>query len=333
MTITAKEIAKQLNISESAVSLALNQKPGVSTKTRKKVIEVAKSLGYDFSKINPHTNKAGVINFILYTKSLLFDTPFFRELITGVEKGFKNTGYRVIINHLHSEEYVQEQLDEIINSDCDGIILLGTEMAKEDFASFSLVNLPIILLDSYFDSNKMDCILINNFEGAYNATNYLIKKIHAQPGHLKASLSIYNFDERADGYYKAIRQNGMSVAKSIVHSLSPSIDGAFADMLSIIEQGDELATCYFADNDEIAIGAMKAFKEKGFNIPSDIAIIGFDNIPFSTYVEPPLTTINVPKTYLGELAAKRMLSVIENSSEYQPIRIEVKTNLIPRKST
>jgi LacI family transcriptional regulator len=331
MSITAKEIAKQLNLSESAVSLALNQKPGVSTETRKRVLEAAGSLGYDFSKINPLSNHTSIINFILYTKNLLFDTPFFKELITGVEKGFKNTGHRVIISHLQSEENIYEQIEEIVNSGSDGIILLGTEIEKEDFAPFSLMNVPIILLDSYFDSNKIDCILINNFEGAYNATNYLIKKKHAQPGYLQSSLGIYNFEERADGYYKAIRRNGMSLSKTIVHSLSPTIDGAFADMLTIIEQGDEIATCYFADNDNIAIGAMKAFKEKGYNIPSDIAIVGFDNIPFSTYIEPPLTTINVPISYMGELAAKRMISVV-GISEYHPIRVEIKTNLIVRGS-
>jgi LacI family transcriptional regulator len=331
MTITAKEIARQLNLSESAVSLALNHKPGVSTATRKKVLEVARSLGYDFSKIGTNYNQAAVINFILFKKNLLFDTPFFNEIIMGVERGFKNTGYRVTICHIQSEENVQEQLEEIVNAGCDGIIIFGTEMAREDFAPFAFVDLPIVLLDSYYDSIKMDCILINNFEGAYNATDYLIKKRHSQPGYLQSSCSIYNFEERADGYFKAIRRNGMSVSKSILHSLSPSIDGAYADMLTIIEQGDEIANCYFADNDEIAIGAMKALKEKGYHIPSDVAIMGFDNISFSTYTEPPLTTVNVPKSYLGELAAKRLLTVI-GTTEYHPVRMEVKTNIILRGS-
>ncbi|HHV11347.1 MAG TPA: LacI family transcriptional regulator [Clostridiales bacterium] len=329
MSITAKEISKQLNLSESAVSLALNNKPGVSTETRKRVLEVARSLGYDFSKINPSFHQTAVINFILYQKNLLFDTPFFSEIITGVEKGLKNNGYQVVIRHLQSDENVPEQLGEIVNSGCSGIIILGTEMAKEDFVPFSFLDIPIILLDSYFDSIKMDCILINNTEGAYNATNLLIKRRRAQPGYLQSSCRIYNFEEREEGYYKAVRRNGMPVSKSIVHSLSPSIDGAYADMLTVIEQGDEIADCYFADNDEIAIGAMKAFKEKGYRIPSDVAIIGFDNISFSTYTEPPLTTVNVPKGYLGELAAKRLLAVI-GTPEHHPIRMEVKTNILLR---
>lgn len=331
MSVTAKQIAKQLNLSESAVSLALNQKPGVSTKTRKRVIEAAKSLNFDFNKINPVNKQAGIISFILYNKNLIFDLPFFKELKSGVENEFKNTGYKLSIYHIHDIEDVQEQINEILSLGCDGIILLGTEMSREDFAPFSFIDVPIILLDSFFNSSKMDCILINNVEGARVATNYLIKKRHAQPGYLQSSYRISNFDERADGFYKAIRQNGMSVFKSIVHSLGPSIDAAYADMIAVVEQREELATCYFADNDEIAIGAMKALKEKGYRIPTDIAIIGFDNIPFSSFVEPSLTTVNVPKEYLGRLAAKRMLSILKEP-EYHPIKLEVNTNLIIRNS-
>lgn len=331
MSVTAKQIANQLNLSESAVSLALNNKPGVSTKTRKKVLEAAKSLHYDFSKIEPVTKHAGVIGFLLYNKSSIFDLPFFREMISGVENKFKDSGYKLSIHHIQEIDGVQEQLNEILQLGLDGIILLGTEMSREDFAPFSFINIPIILLDSYFASSKMDCILINNQEGARTATNYLIKKRHSQPGYLKSCIRFSNFEEREDGFYKAIRQNGMSVSKSIVHSISSYIDGAYADMLGVIEKKEELSTCYFADNDEIAIGAMKAFKEKGYKIPEDIAIIGFDNIPFSSFVDPPLTTVNVPKEYLGRLAAERMLSILKEP-DYQPIKLEVSTNLMIRKS-
>ena len=331
MSATAKQIAQQLGLSESAVSLALHNKPGVSTKTRNHVIETAKSLNYDFTKITPAKNIAGVISFILYNKNRIFEMPFFTELKAGVENEFKDTGYKLIINHVHDTEDIQKQLEDIINLGCDGIILLGTEMLKEDFAPFSFIDLPIILLDSYFNSSKMDCILINNVEGARFAANYLIKKRHTQPGYLRSSCPISNFNERADGFYKAIRQNGMSISKSVVHYLSPFIDSAYADMLAVIEQGEELADCYFADNDDIAIGAMRAFKEKGYQIPGDIAIIGFDNNPYSSFVEPPLTTVNVPKAYLGQLAAKRMLSLL-HEPEHHPIKIEVNTNLIIRKS-
>ena len=92
----------------------------------------------------------------------------------------------------------------------------------------------------------------------------------------------------------------MSSSRSIVHILTPSMEGAYADMLEIIKNGEELASCYFADNDLIAVGAIKALKENGYRIPQDIGIVGFDNLPLGSVIEPALTTIHVPKQYMGE---------------------------------
>ena len=113
--------------------------------------------------------------------------------------------------------------------------------------------------------------------------------------------------------------------------LTPSIDGAYADMKEILENKEELAPCYFADNDLIAVGAMKALKEYGYSIPKDIAIVGFDNVPLSRLIEPSLSTINVPKQYMGEMAVKRLITLIMEKGA-QPIKIEISTQLIERKS-
>lgn len=333
MPISAKELAKKLNISEAAVSMALNGKPGVSTKTRNEIIEAAHNYGYDFTKIKQDKKPNGTINMIIYRKhgAVVADTPFFSTLTDSIQKTCRESGYKLSIRYIYSGEDVKEQLDVILSSDCIGLILLGTEMHEDDFGPFAYVNIPIVLLDTYFNSVKMDCVLINNVEGAYQATHYLIKKKHTQPGYLHSSYPIYNFEERADGFYKAIRKNGMSTSKSIIHLLSPSMEGAYADMKALIENGEELAESYFADNDLIAAGAMKALKENGYKIPEDIAIIGFDNQPICTYIEPNLTTVNVPKEYMGEMAVRRLIHVLE-SKEFLPIKTEIGTNIIKRKT-
>jgi LacI family transcriptional regulator len=177
----------------------------------------------------------------------------------------------------------------------------------------------------------MDSVLINNVQGSYQATNYLISKCKAQPGYLHSSYLINNFSERADGFYKAVRANGMPTSKSIVHLLSPSVEGAYADMLALLDQGEETARCYFADNDLIAAGAIRAFRERGYKVPEDMAVIGFDNMPVCTYIEPGLTSINVPKQYMGEMAVQRLVSII-GSKEYTPVKIEILTNLVKRRS-
>ncbi|MDY5553814.1 MAG: LacI family DNA-binding transcriptional regulator, partial [Blautia sp.] len=129
IAISAKELAKRLNLSAVAVSMALNDKPGVSTKTRKRVKEAAERMGYDFSKIRKREIENGSFYFIIYTKlgAVVDDTPFFRELITGVTNQCKELGYKVKVTYLYEEDLNEKYLEEIQYSDCIGIILLGTE--------------------------------------------------------------------------------------------------------------------------------------------------------------------------------------------------------------
>ena len=159
----------------------------------------------------------------------------------------------------------------------------------------------------------------------------MIKNCQSQPGYLKSTYSIRNFMERADGFYKAVRRAGMSTSKSLVHSLSPSMEGAYADMMELLAEGEQPARCYFADNDLIAAGAIKAFKESGYHIPQDIAVIGFDNMPLCTYIDPTITTVHVPKQYMGMMAARRLAELL-NTKHSNHIKIEVATSLIIRKS-
>lgn len=335
MSITSKELAKILNLSPAAISMALNNKPGVSTATRKLVLETADKYGYDFSKLAEKHNLKGTIYFIIYKKhgAVVSDTPFFSEVSEGVATGCKKADYKLKITYIYEDqEDVGEQLEEIQYSDCIGLIVLGTEMRPEDLKPFQQLPLPFVLVDTYFETITCDCVLINNVQGAYLAASHLIKKTKKQPGYLHSSYDIGNFAERNSGFFKAVRAHGMSSAQSIVHRLTPSMDGAYADMKEIIAQGETLASCYFADNDLIAMGAMKALKEAGYKIPGDIAIAGFDNLPFSKVIEPSLTTINVPKHYMGEMAAERLVTLLHDSSA-APVKIEISTSLVERRST
>lgn len=333
MPITAKELAKMLNLTPAAVSMALNGRPGVSDQTRKLIVETAEAHGYDFSRLSRKHAPGGSVNFIIYRRqgAVVGDTPFFAQLSEGIEATCKRFQLRLQINYLYRSDDIELQLRDIIYGGSRGIILLGTEMARDDYRLFEKLPIPLVLLDVYFDFARRDCVLINNVQGAYIATDYLISKTQKQPGYLHSSYSISNFEERADGFYKAVRQHGMSTSKSIVHRLSPSVEGAFADMTGILESGEETAPCYFADNDLIAIGAMRALAAKGKRIPEDVAIIGFDDISTASYIDPPLTTINVPKQYMGEMAIRRLLEIIENRNS-PPLKIEVGTTLVKRHS-
>ena len=103
-------------------------------------------------------------------------------------------------------------------------------------------------------------------------------------------------------------------------------------MYELLEAGEALAPCYFADNDLIAMGTIKAFQKKGVKIPDDIAIVGFDDLPMTSYMEPSLSTIHVPKKYLGEIAVKRLIEIMDQKNHF-PVKIEVSTKLKKRRST
>ena len=369
MGITAKELAKELGISPAAVSMALNGKPGVSTATRRRVLDAAAEKGYDMTRITGRHKETKEIYFLVYKKHgvVVTDTAFFSELFEGVNEGCQETGYRLTIRYMYDDgDTLERQIEEVRWSDCSGVILLGTELTAERFAAFRTLKVPIVLLDTCYQDITADYVLINNMQGAYLAASYLIQRTKAQPGYLRSSYPIGNFNERANGFYNAIRAAGMSPSRSIVHRLSPTLEGAFSDMMEILETAHpcaapaspekpgaadggnkiseglpaasairsdpaEPAACYFADNDLIAVGAMKAFKAKGYRIPEDVSIIGFDNVPYANVAEPPLTTVHVPKKEMGRTAVLRLGEILEKG-ETLPMKIEVATRLIKRRS-
>ncbi len=332
MGITAKEIAERLNLSATAVSMALNQKPGVSQQTRDLVIKEAEKCGYDFTKLKKGKNKTGNIYCIIYrsNNAILSYTPIFSELTDGIEQECRQHNYELkTLQFYEKTDDLTLFIEKIRLSDCSGVILLGTEISAEICQKFLNISLPIVLLDACFDSVNCSSIVINNVQGAYLATSYLIDRCMCQPGYLRSSYKIGNFEERKEGFSRAVREHGMSIGKSIMHELAPSIEGALTDMLEILDRGDTVAECYFADNDLIAIGAIRALKLRGYRIPEDVAVIGFDNISESKVVEPALTTIDIPRNYMGQTAARQLIYQIESPVPHT-VKIEVSSSLVKR---
>ncbi|MCD8105557.1 MAG: LacI family transcriptional regulator [Lachnospiraceae bacterium] len=332
MGITAKELSRRLNLSETAVSMALNNRPGVSQETRERVIKEAEKMGYDFSRLSMKKNHARTIYCVMWRahNAILKYAPIFSELTDGIMDECRKHEYQLRTIQIYEKiDNFQQTLEDLRVSGCAGIILLGTEITPDICRDFLTLSVPVVLLDTYFESLECSCVLINNTQGAYLATGYLIDRTQKQPGYLKSSYRIENFEERRTGFIRTIREHGMSAAKSIQHELTPSKEGAFSDMLEILDRGDDIARCYFADNDLIAIGAIRAFKLRGYKIPDDVAVIGFDNISEGKIVEPSLTTIDIPRKFMGQLAARQLLTQIANPISHA-VKIEVSTRIVKR---
>lgn len=334
MGLRIKDISDMLNISPATVSLALNNKPGVSEETRQKILSVIADMGYDtnlLSKPALRNNKS--IRFIVYKKhsKVVADTPFFSTLMEGIDLEARKNGYNLVISYINESENKAEVLRLIEENPLDGLIILATEMNSEDIKQFMQLGVPVVALDSYFEKEKLDTVIINNVQGAYEAVKYLIDSGHTDIGHLQSSIRIKNFEERNEGFMKALSDNKIKFEEKNVFTLEPTMEGAYNSMLDSLKKDIKLPTAFFADNDIIAFGTIKALREFGIQVPNQISIIGFDDMPFCEMIDPALTTIRVFKQRMGMLAVDRLINKIEGNI-YEYIKLEIGTILIERKS-
>jgi DNA-binding LacI/PurR family transcriptional regulator len=328
------DIAKAAGVSPGTVSNALNNRKGIGKEKREMIIKIAEEMGYFADEQNKNSlNKS--IRFIVYKRHgyVVADTPFFAELIEGIERECRIQGYELLISHITHGEQDQSDVQGIIKGRMvSGVILLATEMQDGDLAPFRNLNVPIIILDSYFKNEKFDYVLMNNAKGAYEAVNYLIENGHRSIGYLCSSVYINNFCHRKKGYIEALEDSNIAVEEKNLFRLESTLEGSYRDMKKILKNNNiNLPTAFFADNDIIAFGALRALGEVGKELLDKISIVGFDDMPFCEISSPRLTTIKVHKQEIGKAAVKRVIEKIENR-DYVRQKIEIDTELVIRDS-
>ena len=335
MKIRAKDIASKLSISPATVSLVLNNRPGVSEKTRKLVLNAIKEEGYYPTTMPLNTkNKHGNIQFVVYKKRNLEiqETSFFSELVEGIDREARNAGYNLGLTFIDEEkDDVSSVLQEIKGEKPNGILVLATEMSEEDLKIFETLHLPMIFIDNCFDENSNNIVCIDNVEGVFKAIGHLSDLGHKQIGYLHSSVNIHNFEQRLYGINLAVKKYGCTLLPEHVFTLSLKTHKPFYHVIMALKD-KEAPTALFADNDNMAFEAIKALKAHGIMVPRDVSIVGFDDMPLCEMIEPKLTTIRVFKEHLGRLAMKRLVEVIEEKS-IERIKCFVGTELIVRDST
>lgn len=334
MALKSRDIAEALHLSTASVSLVLNNKPGVGEETRRRVLDYVAEKGYDANALmKPALRNNLSIRFVVYKKHglVVSDTPFFSALIEGIEQEARREGYNLVVSYLNEKENGAEVLRVIRDSPLEGILLLATEMTPADLEPFLNIGCPLVALDSRFAGLRVDCVQIDNHMGAGQAARRLIDAGHTDIGYLRSSVWIQNFDERCEGFLQALSQAGIAFDPSRQYNLESTLEGAFRDMTAALAGRSDLPTAFFADNDLIALGAIKALRERGFAVPSDVSIVGFDDMPFCEMLDPPLDTVKVFKQRMGMIAVRRLIDHIADRSE-ETVRIEVATEQIERQS-
>ena len=187
------------------------------------------------------------------------------------------------------------------------------------------------MLDNDVHYGQVDSVVMSNVSIAMDATQYLQELGHREIGYFRFALPIHNCQDRYRGYLAAMEKAGLPVPEPV--PLSPTLNGAYEDMKKLLAEGKYVPRgAAVADNDSIAIGAVKAILEAGYRIPEDLSIIGVDDIPYSAVMMPPLTTMRVSRKSLGTLAVDLLMERLRHP-EWPPMHIKVDGRLVIRSST
>lgn len=323
--VTMEEIAKKLNISLATVSLAMNNRPNVNKDTKKLVIKTAKEMGYDFGKRVRNEKKH--LNITLITiKDLrehdIFSDNFFMEVLEGINFEIRKMGFNLIYTALQENPTSMDELPPIIHQrQTDGILILGYSYTDKMFDLFDSLDIPYLVLDNNIRKREVNCVYTDSYNGTYNIVNHLINLGYKHIGIIRSKERNASFLEREQAYLDALNDAGLPTCIDQMPMLACSIEGSCHDMLKYIEKNKEkLEDAYFASNDGIGIGAIKALSHYNIKVPEDIAFVGFDDLSYISDTVPKLTTVKYHKQELGKMAVRILRDIIEEN-----IKVAVKT--------
>jgi len=332
--VTIHDLARELNITPSTVSRALADHPRISASTKKAVIKLARKLNYQPNSIasSLRTGKGNTIGVIIPRIS----RHFFSTVIGGIEEVANQAGYNVLICQSHeSYEKEVENVKALVNGRVDGLLVsIATE--TNDYRHFKMAKdrgIPLIFFDRVFSELGVSRVVLDDEEGAYQATKHLIEQGCNRIAHLAGPEHINVYYNRRAGYMKAMEEAGLKIREEyyITECLTRKSGYEAGEHLSALKTPPD---GIFAAGDYSCLGAMLNFKEKGFRIPEDIAFVGFANEPFTSVMEPQLTTVEQHSLQMGRYVANLFLEEIRNKEEkFIPRTLTIKPELIIRSSS
>lgn len=328
MKISIRDLSQMTGFSPATISNALNHKKGVNKETAEEIFRIARETGY------LSANAVTKIKLLIFKKNgkIIEDTPFFQSLIEGFEEECHRLGYEMVICRADQRDpdYLN-QVKSLLNEQGAGVVVLATEMMDDgDLAPYKDAGCPLVILDHWSESMEFNSVLINNADAARMITEHLLDNGHTEVGYLRGSFRIKGFRSRFVGFQTALRKHKLPYKDEYTITVGTSLNGAYQDMIDYLKKNPKLPTAYFADNDMIALGAMKALREMGYRVPENISIVGFDDLPFSEISTPALTTLRVPNREMGKMAVRRVSELIEGIASDAVIKIQVCPKIVYR---
>jgi LacI family transcriptional regulator len=329
-SVTIKDVARASGVSYTTVSRVLTGFEFVKERTRKRVMEAAENLGY---VANPHARSlVGGSSRIIGLLVPNLDNGYVGTIMQGIDKALAEANYDLVLytSHRHPDKesyYVRA----ITNGLTDGLLLVAPLVPATYLEALREQDFPYVLIDQADVTESSSVVESTNWQGAYDATQYLIQLGHTRIAFIKGSPVVRSSEDRLEGYKAALANYGISVMEKLIIEGDFQQQPAYESTQRLLQSQEALPTAIFASNDLAAFGAIDAVREHGLSIPDEISIIGFDDIPQASFVYPKLTTVRQPLEEMGQVAVKILLKRIKNQNEPSQ-RIALETQLIIRDS-
>lgn len=329
MSIKLKDLAKEFGVSTSTISKVINNRPGVSDDLRAEILNKIEALN-----LKPKQNIGGLVkdetinvNLFIRINQAVESDPFYSLIQKGISEELQNYNYNLLLYVLSENKISDGQFQDLFEANkISGNILIGADYDEDFLTKIKKLNIPTVLVDNRFPG--LCSVNSDNYQGALKAIKHLSDMGHHQIAFLSGPLEHNSINQRYKGYVEGLEMYLKDSKPIMLKGEGVSVDDGYNTVSSMQEIN---FTALFAANDKLAIGAMKALKEKGVELPTDISIIGFDDIEWGLHTEPSLTTIKVPKLQFGVLAARLFKDLYDNP-ELEEINIQVGSKLIIRNS-
>ena len=320
---TITEIAKELGVSPSTVSRALNNHPAISDKTRKAVVKLAQKLNYqpNLLALNLLKKKTNTIGIIVPE----ITSYFFSSIINGIQDLVNPLGINIIIGQ-SNESYEEEKniVQTFASIRVDGFLISPASETKTFDHLEMLVNnnIPLVIFDRDCEGIEIDKVFVDEYNGAFQAVEYLSQTGCKRIAHIAGQQTLSTARHRLRAYKDALKKHNLPIIEEYIvessgfapeHGIDPT-----KKLLALQNPPDAI----FAINDGVAIGAMYIIKDAGISIPDEISVIGFDDDPHSSYFKPSLSTVWQPTYEMGMLSARILMKRINSNNDLSKIRVE-----------
>lgn len=302
---TIYEVSELAGVSLATVSRVMNDSAKVSPKTRVKVEAAMKELGYRPNSIaqslaSNRSNSVGVL-------VPVFFGPFYGEILSGIETELRDAGKHAIITAGRNDaESEKAGIEFLLSRNCDALILLVDQVSDDYLVKLSQGPVPIVLLSRSIPDLADHCICLDNELGGYLATKAVLVLGHTQVAYISGPLWKADANERLAGHRRALAEFGVESDPRLIFEGDYEEDSGSRGMDNLCSLGIPFSAVICA-NDEMAAGVAGFAHERGMSIPGEISLMGFDNVFFSRYFRPKLSTINHPIGNMGRMAARCIL--------------------------